>query len=440
MLLPYTTGGAPRCGRLSMMKWVNILVVVIISIVFGLSVESSQNRIPSQPDLDPDTADLSPYIDAPVQGASEHLQSGIRLNGFVEKYERMQQQESLHQNASGNPANDGTLHVNEPVKIGVALLFGSQLYYGIFSLGAVVFLLVLFLIFLLTVFRRTLYQWMGIPSSLHAVLSRGDNKVPGIGKGNSAEGAGLNHDQVEMRGELKKIRFPDLLQLLSSCENTGTLVVQNNHEQKSLSIREGKICFASCMDKDKKNKLGYLLYKLGKITKSERRRALVLCAQNPSKRLGQALIEIGAIDREGLQETLRIQAEEIVYSLMAFPEGRFEFVNEAPPVDPNEALSLDVMNLVMEGARREDEWENMRAVLPSLEVILDFATDGAVPVDGAQLTEDQGLILGLIDGEHTVSEICARTPLVDFEVCNFLCRMIRQGVLQAVEVLPDGVA
>ncbi len=423
-----------------MVKWTNILFAVLFCTLLGVSAESTQTRISSHSDSDPVSADRSPDEEASLQAVAEYLQSGIKLNGFAEKYERMLQQERLPQDVSGNSAAGGTFQIKEPIKIGVALLFGSQLYYGIFSLGAVVFLLVLFLILLFTVFRRTLYQWMGIPSSRYAVLSWGNNGAPGTGKGSSVEETCPDGDRVEMRGELKKIRFPDLLQLLASCENTGTLVVQNKHEQKSLSIRDGKICSASCMDKDKKNKLGYLLYKLGKITKSERSRALALCAQDPSKRLGQALIEIGAIDREGLQEALRIQAEEIVYSLMAFPEGHFEFVNEASPVDPNETLSLDVMNLVMEGARREDEWENMRAVLPSREIVLDFAMDGAVPVDGAQLTEDQGLILGLIDGEHTVSEICARTPLVDFEVCSFLCRMIRQGVLQPVEVQPKGVA
>lgn len=421
-----------------MFKWKNISVVVFYCIAFCLFAGSSPGRIPPHSDSVSAAPDR-PSAEAPVQGGADHRQSGIKLNGFVETYERILQQESLQQSATEKYTVGGTTRVKEPLKVGVALLLGRQLYYGIFSLGAAVFLCVLFLILLLIVFRRTLYQWMRIPSSLHAVTSRENNGVPGIDRLNGTDAACPDSEQVEMRGELKKIRFPDLLQLLASCENTGTLVVQNKHEQKSLSIRDGKICSASCMDKDKKNKLGYLLYKLGKITKRERSRALALCAQSPSMRLGQALIEIGAIDREGLQGALRIQAEEIVYSLMAFPEGHFEFVNETPQIDPNETLSLDVMNLVMEGARREDEWENMRAVLPSMEVVLDFAKNGAVPVDGAQLTEDQGLILSLIDGQHTVSEICARTPQVDFEVCNFLFGMIRQGVLQPVAVQPERV-
>jgi len=417
-----------------MVKRVNILVAVLLCFFIGLPAASSQGRLPSHSALHPVITARVAGRKKPVQGITEFLQSGSRLNDFAAEYE-----ETLLRNPLKSP-KAGTFHVREPMKVGVAFLFGSQLYYGIFSLGAVVFLLALFLLFLPIVFRRTLYGWMGGSSVPHAVDFGRSDPQKKCGGGNRSAGSSPDCDQVEIRGELKKIRFPDLLQLLASCENTGTLVVQNKHEQKSLFIREGKICSASCRDRDKKNKLGYLLYKLGKITKSERRRALVLCAQNPSMRLGQALIEIGAIDRRGLQEALRIQAEEIVYSLMAFPEGHFEFVNEAPPVDPNETLSLDVMSLVMEGAHREDEWANMRAVLPSLDVVLDYASEGTIPVEGAQLTEDQGLILGLIDGEHSVSEICARTPLVDFEVCNFLCRMVRQGVLQPVEAHSEGVA
>jgi hypothetical protein len=360
------------------------------------------------------------------------IQNGIELNGFSEQYSQQNEKDEKGTAKADSRSVTETSRRDEPIKVGVAVVFGSQLFYGIFSLGAMVVLLVLLSIFLLIYFRRRLLRWMRIPSS-EGFFGQAGNKFGNRGGRNSrlAENGTLTpSDQVEMRGALKKIRFPDLLQLLASCENTGSLVVQNKHEQKSLTIRRGKICSASCQDKDKKNKLGYLLVKLGKITKSERRRALALCAEDPSKRLGQALIEIGAIDWEGLREVLQVQAEEIVYSLMAFPEGHFEFVNERPQVNSKEELSLDVMDLVMEAARREDEWEHMREALPSMDVVLDFAEDDVLSINGAALSDEEQMILGLVDGEHTISEICVRTPLVDFDVCRFLYRMIREGVLR----------
>ncbi len=237
---------------------------------------------------------------------------------------------------------------------------------------------------------------------------------------------------VELRGELRTIRVPDLLQLLASCQHTGTLIVRNGHDQKSLSIRGGKIFTASCLDRDNKNKLGRFLVKQGKVSEEQLSQALAWGAEHPPQPLGKALIEMGIVSKEDIRDTLRIQAEEIIYSLMAFPEGRFEFFGEEPAIDPEEMLSLDVMGLVMESVRREDEWTRMRAAIPSMDVVLGFASGTQASRNSEVYAPDQKMILGLIDGQRTVGEICAQVPWVDFEVCSFLYGLIENGLLTTV--------
>jgi uncharacterized membrane protein len=84
----------------------------------------------------------------------------------------------------------------------------------------------------------------------------------------------------------------------------------------------------------------------------------------------------------------------------------------------------------MEGARREDEWEKMRHAIPSMDIVLDFARGGKEKLNGTELNNDQQLILTLINGKRTISEICARSTLVDFEVCNFLYRLVKLSILE----------
>ncbi len=241
-----------------------------------------------------------------------------------------------------------------------------------------------------------------------------------------------HHVTVELRGELRTIRVPDLLQLLASCQHTGTLIVRNGHDQKSLSIRGGKIFTASCLDRDNKNKLGRFLVKLGKLSEEQLSQALARGAEYPSKPLGEALIEMEIVSKEDIREALRIQAEEIIYSLMAFPEGRFEFFAEEPAIDPEQMFSLDVMGLVMESVRREDEWQRMRAAIPSMDLVLGFASRSQGSQTSEEYAPDQKMILGLINGQRTVGEICACVPWVDFEVCSFLYCLIEDGLLIAV--------
>jgi ABC-type phosphate/phosphonate transport system substrate-binding protein len=335
-------------------------------------------------------------------------------------------------------------------------------YFNFKTLGAAILLFVLLLIILYWVFRRKGQQVEGEherePETeesapvMKEVKASSTDEISEVQEDQTsheaAQSAFSNEDDVirssfgdppktslvELRGELKTIRVPDLLQLMGSCKNTGTLVVQSKHDEKCLYFRNGKVCSASCLDKDNKNKLGSLLIKLGKITERERARALALCAENSEMRLGKALIQIKAVRQEELREVLRIQAEEIVYSLFLFPEGRFEFIKKEPKIDPEEDLALDVMNLLMEGARREDEWENMRQAIPTMDIILDFTREGKEKLNGTDMSRDQELTLSLINGERSVREICVRSTMVDFEVCDFLYRLIKLSVLHRVEI------
>ena len=214
-------------------------------------------------------------------------------------------------------------------------------------------------------------------------------------------------------------------------------MVYNSHEQKSLSFRNGMIVSAACLDKDRKNKLGYLLVKKGKISEDERTRALQLCEKDRSKRLGEALIATGVLTRDDLMQVLRVQAEEIVYSMIAYPEGRFEFAgyNETPEESSEKGFVLDVMGLVMEGVRRQDEWNRMRELIPSLEMVVDFIPDQDRAVDTGPMNQDQKEIVSQIDGHRTLGEICAASHLVDFEVCKLVYGLFCQGVLAKVEAV-----
>ena len=214
-------------------------------------------------------------------------------------------------------------------------------------------------------------------------------------------------------------------------------MVHNSREQKSLSFREGKIVSAACLDRDRKNKLGYLLVKQGKISEDERTRALAFCEKDRSKRLGEVLIGTGVLTSDDLMQALQVQAEEIVYSMIAFPDGRFEFAgyNETPEATSEKGFVLDVMSLVMEGVRRQDEWDRMRELIPSLEMVVDFIPDQDRAVDTSPMSQYQKEVVDQIDGHRTLSEICAASHLVDFEVCKLIYGLFSQGVLAKVEAV-----
>lgn len=403
--------GGLETGRVNCLPWSRILLSVLLAISGFLVVATGALSATGAAGLG--VEDSTGNIARPVQGIENRLSDGsVRLDGFDDTYGLGKRTGTTgHQGTLGGKGATKTKDHREPSAASVwGHLFSKKI-----SVAAAVPVFVLFQAFFFFVLSRR---------------QRGIMNRPG-GTGHAGEAS------VELRGDLNILSVPDLLQLISSCRKTGTLKVYNSHEQKSLSFRNGKIISAACLDRDRKNKLGYLLVKRGLISEDERTRALQLCEKDRSKRLGQALIATGVLTSDDLTEVLKVQAEEIVYSMIAYPEGRFEFAgyDEGVPTDSENGFVLDVMSLVMEGVRREDEWNRMREIIPSLEMVVDFIPDQDRAVNTDRMNQHQMEIVDQIDGHRTLSEICARSHLVDFEVCTLVYGLFCEGVLARVEAV-----
>src|SRR5258707_5549520 len=84
--------------------------------------------------------------------------------------------------------------------------------------------------------------------------------------------------------------------------------------------------------------------------------------------LGVLLIADGTVGEEDLRRVLKIKAEESIYDLFLWPEGKFEFKDGETAGDDLIPIDLDVTAAIMEGVRRVDEWGRIRTVIPSQDV------------------------------------------------------------------------
>ena len=108
----------------------------------------------------------------------------------------------------------------------------------------------------------------------------------------------------------------------------------------------------------------------GKITAEQLDRARSMQSGGDSRRLGDILVGIGAISRRELDRQLKAQIEEAVFDLLTWTEGYFRFEEgspcqaavEAPVRSPTEAL-------LMEGARRLDEWSRIGSKVSHLGLV-----------------------------------------------------------------------
>lgn len=143
---------------------------------------------------------------------------------------------------------------------------------------------------------------------------------------------------------------------------SGVLALTQGEVAKGLYFVDGDIAFAaSTVEEDR---LGANLYRIGRITAAQFRAGMA-AAQNPGRRLGQALIEAGVLSDIELAAAITGQVERIVLSVFRWSSGRMQRRGMDRPLPADLALDLCTPRLLLLGARELADTRRLEAVLGS---------------------------------------------------------------------------
>lgn len=116
-------------------------------------------------------------------------------------------------------------------------------------------------------------------------------------------------------------------------------------------------------------------------------------------------------------------------ALTGWPRGDFDFV--AGAACPEVSISAPTEELLHETTRRADQWKEIRAVIPSTEVVFKFSQDGMH--DAISLQPDDWHVLAQVNGTANVAVIANLLSSDELEVAATLARLARAGLLETVE-------
>jgi hypothetical protein len=239
---------------------------------------------------------------------------------------------------------------------------------------------------------------------------------------------------MAIEGPLKELGIHDVFQLLDLSRKTGLLRVTSElrHNAGSLFFEDGRVVYAEI--RSNPHPLGAMLLKSGRITDGDLERARDMQQrQNDPRRMGEILVGIGAITQRELDRQLKFQIEEVVFEVMSWNEGYFSFEEGRPEQVQVEATSrIPVEALLMEGARRIDEWSRIEKRIPHLGVIPTLAP---APTTGGDLDllPPEWEVLALIDGRRDVRALAAALGRSDFEVAKTLFGLESAGIITLFE-------
>jgi hypothetical protein len=235
---------------------------------------------------------------------------------------------------------------------------------------------------------------------------------------------------MPIEGPLKELDIHDVFQLLDLGRKTGVVRVTSELRQNGGSVYFEGGAVVGALIRSNPHPLGGLLLKSGKITEADLARARGLQQGGDPRRLGDILVDLGALSRRELDRHVRAQVEEVIFELMSWSEGYFSFADgpfdrtglEAGVRIPTEAL-------LMEAARRIDEWSRIESRVPHLGVIPRLPSEGAESGPLLDLVPFEWEVLAAIDGERDLRGIADSLGRSEFDVARTIYGLVTTGVI-----------
>jgi hypothetical protein len=167
---------------------------------------------------------------------------------------------------------------------------------------------------------------------------------------------------MSLVGRLEDLALPDIFQIISLSKKTGTLVVRSRRGTGMVVFKDGQVIQAA--SDSIRDSLGNILVSQGMLDEAALSKALAFQKREPDKPLGMILTDMGVVAAQTLQSVIRKQIEEIIYDLLDWEGGFFNF--ELGEIIPKDTIEIDTQEfllksgisaeyLLMEGTRILDE-------------------------------------------------------------------------------------
>ena len=228
-----------------------------------------------------------------------------------------------------------------------------------------------------------------------------------------------------LSGSLGAFRLPEVLTFLSTTRKGGTLTLANDGREAYLFFDDGALIYAG--SNQEQFRLGNILLRKKKISRDQRDHIDHLM-QHGGGQFGTVAVQQNVISDAQLRDFLKVQVSEIVYDCFVWNGGTFTFREETSLPSHAVTISVDLANLIMEGARRIEEWEQCVRLLPDSVAVYRVVS---IPKDEkVTLTADEWKILFLINGIRTLEDLCHDAEDDPFQVYRVVYGLLSNRLIE----------
>src|SRR5262245_11245956 len=231
-----------------------------------------------------------------------------------------------------------------------------------------------------------------------------------------------------MQGSLSEFRLSDILQLVAVQQKTGLLRLVRGQQLVTLYFDRGVLVST----RDRRHVasdplLGYL-ERVGWV-QPDMAAFLRSRLDGTKEDVAQLLLDERFLTVEELDATLEDLAQELVHQTFAWRDGTYQFIGgDVVVAGLGHRLSLKIDTVLMEAARRADEWPRIQERLPGPDVIVDL-----VRAPSPDLGDRAFQVIAKITGNTHLGELVRGSRIPEYEVYEIVTQAIDSGLVRIVE-------
>jgi tetratricopeptide (TPR) repeat protein len=242
---------------------------------------------------------------------------------------------------------------------------------------------------------------------------------------------------MKFQGDIAAIPVTDVAQNLGTNRKFGILVIQFLDQERQIAFSDGKIV-------SYKDNLGFSVVRWIEekqiLEPAEFKKVLKRYRKARKKSLGAILEEADGLSLDDYTRLVARLSKDALCESFTLREGKFTFYEDLNNpdafnkelIDAGIAIPVDVV--LMEAARRMDDWEAIRNSLPSEnDIYRIFTTDKHAIFKDLEKDDVAEAVVRLLDGTRSIREVMAKIPAGRFETSRIIAHLVSRKLARPVD-------
>lgn len=260
---------------------------------------------------------------------------------------------------------------------------------------------------------------------------------------------------MPLKGELRDFSTTQLLNLINLAGKTGTLSIfqanrtgqmeevngkkreriETGQERARVSFKSGKLIFATMQGQE--GNLVSVLNKAGKLTDDQARVIRDRARNTSDKALALLLINANYVSQTDVINCIQQHILDVVYNLMSWNLEPFRFEDNLLPPNDRIQVPIDLENVIIQGARRIKEIEELTQHLPNLDMALRFPENPKEKFKGIHLSVEEWRVVSFVNGKNSIRQIAKANNMSEVEIRRVVYGLEQAGLVELVK--PPGM-